>query len=217
MEKIALTYLELAQFMSNPLYTEGSEGILSIYDNNNLIKIYHHYDQNRIKHLLMLEEISKEIKKTSFVHKTAYLNNILTGSIIPYYKDYHCLEELSKYNVPLVYNVLLSTLNNIKELTENNLYLPDLDGQNVLFNTNSDVQIIDTDGDGIIYSNNKKELLNTLKLYNNTILEILYPLYKEYGTYDVLREYFISEEFITTMKKEQYTYDYLEELIKYSE
>ena len=163
-----------SEFENNSYDFCGEEAKLYIVGNN-LYKLYNKKNISSIYQLCLL------ISKQSFLKKTILPNGIilkddaLKGIRIPYFKDYKTLSSLNDENIDYKLKILKIIMENLKELTDNDIYPMDFNSDGILIN-NSDVKIIDLDTytTQIIKDDQKKKLKFVLNLYRNIILELMY-------------------------------------------
>ena len=87
--------------------------------------------------------------------------------------------------------------------------------ENVLFNNDGNVEIIDLDDDGLVYSKTNEHLNTVLTNLTGTIIEVLFPAFAMSGDYEILKHYQIEKTFIDCFYKSIFSYELLEEFLTY--
>lgn len=155
----------------------GSEGILFDYDGIHLLKKYYNISNYSEEHLKEIIYAQKYIERTTLPLGIGYFNDIFIGSILKKFNNTISFKDMSlTYSIKYKLIKLRELLECIQELTNNGLYLDDIDVENVLFVDNK-VEPIDLDGTGIIIDKKcNNELLNrTLTLFKTIVLDTLFP------------------------------------------
>ena len=214
MEKVHINYIDLSKFLSNQL-ASGSKSIISMYDENRIIKIYNDYTIDRSTNFKILNEASRVITKTHFPKIVVYYNKFIIGCLMKYYKNYYHLNYLSNYQQDFIASSLNLLIEKVKELTNNDLYPVDIYYENVLFNNDGNVEIIDLDDDGLVYSNTNEHLNTVLTNLTGTIIEVLFPAFAMSGDYEILKRYQIEKTFIDCFYNSIFSYELLEEFLTY--
>lgn len=220
MERINLDYVNYLKYKKP--HFEGSEGKLYIKDNNELYKFYRYPWKHSEQQIISLNERQTDIKYTTMPLGSLYLSDIFAGAILKYFKDYKVLEECNINTIELLVNILKIIKRNIQELTDNYIYLTDLNMENVLLSKDLKVELIDLDGnDTIVTDKESIENLNrVLKLYQHVVLKLLYPSYDpiDYSMNPEkhLEEVGLNKEFIGILSSHNVTYEILDEVINYT-
>lgn len=214
MEKVHINYIDLSKFLSNQL-ASGSKSIISMYDENRIIKIYNDYTIDRSANFKILNEASRVITKTHLPQTVVYYNKFIIGCLMKYYKNYYHLNHLSNYQQDFIASSLNLLIEKVKELTNNDLYPVDIYYENVLFNNDGNVEIIDLDDDGLVYSKTNEHLNTVLTNLTGTIIEVLFPAFAMSGDYEILKRYQIEKTFIDCFYKSIFSYELLEEFLTY--
>lgn len=170
-----MNFINLESEIENNSYDFCGEEAKLYIVGNNLYKLYNKKNISSIYQLCLL------ISKQSFLKETILPNGIilkddaLKGIRIPYFKDYKTLSSLNDENIDYKLKILKIIMENLKELTDNDIYPMDFNSDGILIN-NSDVKIIDLDTytTQIIKDDQKKKLKFVLNLYRNIILELMY-------------------------------------------
>lgn len=209
-------------YLDNLLVLSKSGRESTIYlseDGNKVFKIYSNTGFKKPTK----EKIYELYKKQSKIFNTILPSGLLftyneqnqrefIGIILRYFKNYVSIDTLEESENVDMNSILLNLINNIKELTDNNIYPTDLNSKNILvLPTTSDVQVIDLDGDHCVVSNQMEhEKLN--EIYEMLLYRIYSPIreksqeidiaIRKYG-YDVLLTYGYSIELVKLLKKEQ--------------
>lgn len=224
---IPKSYLDCLSVIS----TEGRESIIYLSeDGNEIFKIY----SNSSFEKPTKEKIYELYQRQSKIFKTILPNGLLftyteqngkefIGITMKYFKNYVSIDMLDKLDNVDMNSVLITLINNIKELTDNNIYPTDLNDKNILvLPETSDVQIIDLDGDHCVISD-KSEPEKMLKIYEMLLYRIYSPIrenspeidmaIRKYG-YDILLTYGYSDELVKLLKKEeQISYEKLVDIV----
>ncbi len=132
-----------------------------------------------------------------------------------YYKNYYHLNYLSNYQQDFIASSLNLLIEKVKELTNNDLYPVDIYYENVLFNNDGNVEIIDLDDDGLVYSKTNEHLNTVLTNLTGTIIEVLFPAFAMSGDYEILKRYQIEKTFIDCFYNSIFSYELLEEFLTY--
>lgn len=132
-----------------------------------------------------------------------------------YYKNYYHLNYLSNYQQDFIASSLNLLIEKVKELTNNDLYPVDIYYENILFNNDGNVEIIDLDDDGLVYSNTNEHLNTVLTNLTGTIIEVLFPAFAMSGDYEILKRYQIEKTFIDCFYNSIFSYELLEEFLTY--
>jgi len=160
---------------------------LRIYKDNQLYKYVYHND---VKYISKLTELQKNIKLTEFPTGIVTRENYVIGQEIPFYENYETLySQLNnikdKEKLFYFYKKIIDIL---EELINNGILYKDLHAKNFMIKGES-IKLIDFEDTSFSFSDNKKLLIENLRLlinYINNYLKIDYKVNSE--TLDGLKE-----------------------------
>lgn len=164
----------------------GLYGIISVYNDDTLIKIYYKNLFNtysNLKESTLNNEIDNKINKNDLERKINALNNsnidlikgyvtykdCIVGVLLTYYKDYVSLDTINDILNNEEKIIILYKLKSILlKLHKNGIYPRDFTEKNILVNLeNLNIKVIDLDDEYTIYSNKQNK-----RLYKNIYNEI---------------------------------------------
>ena len=217
MEKIVLSSTEYTKFKTPDF--EGNEGKLYLCNNQRLYKFYKHFWQYDINRLEKLIKLQKNIQHTTMPVGSICVDDIFVGAVLKYFCNHEKLIESKSNNLELIIFLLKQLKTIIKELTDNYIYLTDLDDENILVSKTGKLELIDLDGLDTIISDqtNLEALKKVLNLYKNIILDFLYPKYDKINCYGKEAEHLESiglpNIYIDHFVKQDLSYEMLDDLI----
>lgn len=171
LESIEIEYVQKSTIIKQDLITEGGESFIYPYNDDSVAKVFKDKEVNYdfknviISRILDRKETLERFNKKDFKYKYVLIEKLLvdtkTNSIFGYTmkrvtgKPLSILrdrEEVEKLGIAMkdVFEILITAGEGIETLhTEANIFIGDLNGCNILFDTQKNVYFLDFDGMGI--------------------------------------------------------------------
>ncbi len=173
------------------------------------------------------------IKHSTLPLGKLYVDNAFAGCILKYHRMYINIHNICILPKKLRLQIARKIIMQVKELTDNNIYHFDLANKkdfqghnsNILISLTGDVQIIDLDGRGIMYTSEPNEEYKqmTLRSLLHLLLDLLYDFDYYAEDYDdsdlryygkMLLDKGLSEELVGTLVRQSATsYDAINQMI----
>lgn len=209
---------------SYQVVNEGSEGIIYLYDENRLMKIYKKPSKHILENVVKLHQKQKTVLCTEFPLEIVLgTKGNFIGILIPFYQNSISMEDMFTGDIKfeITYYIYI-LLHNLEEFVENNIYIQDLYTGNVLIDVEEEkIHLIDTEGEDTYSGEDQGHLEILLRQVTGLIIDLLgeRDLEKRLQYQDDISYYrenkVLPEFLLTILEKEGYTFIFAKLLLSY--